>query len=127
MDLASLDITTKAEDGVEMHLLHPITNEDTGIVMVLRGASSKVVKAALAKYRKVSEDERKSDADKERAASDFLTKCIIEMRGATYNGEPVESTTENIKWFIDKFPWASPQITEFINELENFLPENDSD
>ena len=60
MDLAKLDTNMKADEGVEMHLLHPVTNEDTGVVLVLRGSSSKPVKAALAKFRKVSEDERKS-------------------------------------------------------------------
>jgi hypothetical protein len=127
MDLAKLDTNMKAEEGVEMHLLHPVTNEDTGVVLVLRGSSSKPVKAALAKFRKISEDERKSEAEKDKAASEFLSKCIIEMRNVTYNGKKVESDAEGIRWFVERFQWAANQVLDFVNDIENFLPESDSE
>jgi len=114
MDLAKLDTNMKSDEGVEMHLLHPVTNEDTGVVLVLRGSSSKPVKAALAKFRKISEDERKSEAEKDKAASEFLSKCIIEMRNVTYDGKKVESDAEGIRWFVERFQWAANQVLDFV-------------
>lgn len=127
MDLAKLDTNMKADEGVEMHLLHPVTNEDTGVILVLRGSSSKPVKAALAKFRRISEDDRKSEAEKDKAAAEFLSKCIIEMRNVTYGGKKIESDTEGIKWFVERFQWAANQVLDFVNDIENFLPESDSE
>lgn len=126
MDLSMLDTTMKAEEGVEMNLLHPVDNSDTGVVLVLKGSSSKSVKAALAKYRKITEDERKSEADKDKAASDFLSKCIIDIKNATYKGEPLEDGEAGIKFFIETFSWAASPVIEFIHEIENFLPGSDN-
>lgn len=126
IDLAFLDTTTKAEEGVKMSLLHPVDNSDTGVTLILRGSTSKPVKAALAKFRKISEDDKKSEADKDKAASEFLSKCIIEIKDAVYDGEPVVSDADGIKWFVDRFSWAANQVLDFINEIEHFLPESDN-
>lgn len=122
IDLSMLDATTKAEDGVVMELRHPTENTPLGIELLLRGTGSKAVKAATSRYVKIRDDERKSDAEKSKAADDLVVKCILELRHATYNGEPVESTPENIRWFVETFEWATQQILEFIGDLDNFLP-----
>ncbi len=122
MDLSLLDATTKAEDGVVMELRHPTDNTPTGIKLVLRGTGSKVVKSATSRYVKIRDDERKSDAEKAKAADDLVVKCIVEIIDAKYQGEPLESTPENIRWFVETFEWAAQQILEFIGDLDNFLP-----
>ncbi len=122
MDLSALDITQKAEDGVIMELRHPVDNTPTGVTLVLRGTGSKAVKAATNRYLKIRDDERKSDYEKERAADDLVVKCIVELRNAEYKGEVVESTPDNIRWFVETFEWATTQILEFIGDLDNFLP-----
>lgn len=127
MDLAKLDTTMKSEEGVKMPLLHPVDNSDTGVVLVLRGSSSKASKAALAKYRKIADDDRKSDAEKDKAASEYLSKCIMEIENAEYDGTPIDSNPERIRWFVDRFPWAAAQVLEFTNDIEHFLPVNDSE
>lgn len=126
MDLAKLDATMKSEEGVEMHLLHPVDNTDTGIILVLRGSSSKASKAALAKYRKIAEDDKKTDEQKDRAASEYLSRCILDIKNAEYDGKPVESNSEGIKWFVERFTWAANQVVEFVNDVENFLPVSDN-
>ena len=52
MDLAKLDTNMKADEGVEMHLLHPVTNEDTGVVLVLRGSFFKACEGCSCKVQK---------------------------------------------------------------------------
>jgi len=126
IDLAMLDTTDKAENGVEMPLLHPVTNEETGVILVLRGSDSRRVKTAMGKFRKIQDDEKKSDADKEKASADFLTECIMDIKNAFFNGNPVVADKDGIKWFVTKFSWAAIQVLRFINEIEHFLPEGDS-
>lgn len=122
MDLAQLDTTIRAEEGVEMILRHPTTNEELDVVLTVRGVDSKAMKAAFAKFRRVMDDERKSDNEKDKATADLVVRCIVDIHGAEYNGKPIESTDEGKRFFVEHFQWAATQVFEFISELDHFLP-----
>lgn len=121
MDLSKLDTTKKAEEGVEMKLRHPVTNEELGVTLTLRGTDSKIVKAAFSKFRRVSEDDKKSDSEKEKAAADLVVRCIISIDGAEYEGKPIESDEDGKRFFVERFQWAASQVFDFINDIEHFL------
>jgi len=125
MDLALLDTTKRAEEGVRMTLKHPVTNEDLDVVLIVRGPDAKVVKLAFSRFRQIMDDERKSATEKDKEAANLLAKCIIGIENAEYAGKPLESDTDGIKFFIEHFQWAASQVFAFLNELENFLPESD--
>ena len=126
MDLALLDTTQKAEDGVKMELRHPVTNEGLGVFLTVRGPDSKAVKSAFARFRKIMDDDKKSENEKEKEASNLLMRCIVEIEDAVYQGKPIESDADGIRFFIEHFQWAASQIFEFINEIDNFLPSSGS-
>jgi len=126
MDLSLLDTTKKSEEGVEMELRHPVTDELLGVKLVVRGTDSKIVKAALLKYRKVLDDDRKSESEKEKYGIEFIVKCILDIKDAEFNGKPIEATDEGKRFLAERFPWAAGQIFEFIQDLEHFLPSDDS-
>jgi hypothetical protein len=126
MDLALLDTTKKAEEGVRMELRHPVTNDQLGVFLTVRGTDSKLVKAALLKYRRVLDDDRKSESEKERLGIEFIVKCILDIEGAEFEGKPILATDEGKRFLAERFPWAATQVFEFIQELEHFLPSDDS-
>lgn len=126
MDLASLDTTIKSEQGVKMELRHPTNNTELGVILTLRGTDSKIVKAAFSKFKRINDDLKKSDPEKDRASVEFLTMCITDIENAEYDGKPIGSDAEGIKFFINRFQWAAAQVFEFINDLDNFLPDSDN-
>lgn len=126
MDLSTLDATILSEGGVTMILKHPVTREATDIELVVKGTESIKVKTALEKFRRISDDPRKSEKEKENAIANVLTACIIDIKNATYGDREITSSIEDIRFFVKKFSWAGAQIIEFINDLENFLPEYNS-
>lgn len=125
-DLAMLDTSAKAENGVMMELRHPVTKDMLGIQLLLRGADSKIVKSASARFRQVMDNDKLPESNKEQAANDLAVKCILEIHGAKYNGELIESTDEGKRLLVEKFGWVALQIFDFINDLENFLPDSNS-
>jgi len=124
MDLSQLDTTIKASDGAEMVLRHPISNEPTDVRLILKGSEAMDVKAAFSRFRRIMDDTKKSDAEKERAANNVIIKCIINIKNASYAGKPLTNSLADIELFVAKFSWASDQIFAFIGDLENFLPDS---
>lgn len=126
MDFANLNPTEKSEAGVWMTMRHPVTNEDLGARLLVRGTESKAMRAAINKFNRISNDPKKPDVEKERAAVDMLSMAVIDMENVYHEGKLLEPTKENIRWFIETFVWIAAQVMEFFGDLENFLPGNNS-
>lgn len=126
MDLAKLDATIMAEEGVDMVLRHPVTNEQLDIIVTLRGTESVKVKAALERYLKISEDSKKSAKEVQEYMNKVLLVSIIDIKNAEYDGKPITNSDQDIRFFIERFGWAATQVISFIGNIENFLPQDNS-
>lgn len=124
-DLAKLDTAKVAEEGVELHVAHPTTGEDLGIVITLIGTDSKTFRdisksratASLKKKtREIDLDQNESDA------VELLAKCTKGWTGITENGKEVAFSYDNAVQLYTKYLWLREQIDRFMADRSNFLP-----
>jgi hypothetical protein len=144
-DLATLDTATPCDTGAEIEILHPVTQEPTGILIKVHGKDSDVFrefsrKAINQRIRQDAIDARRGKPaairnleDIERENVELFAACTISWRtrtGAdtyedsiTLNGEKVPFTVANaIRIYSDaKYKTVYDQVNDGIGELGNFI------
>ena len=131
MDLNELDVVKSADQGAEMEVRHPVTDDvlldkdGNPVVMYVLGSDSSVLRNAMKERARKQLNARKSkliDVDEaERVGSEMLAICITGWRGLSENGVEIQfSKSAAIDLFM-RYTWLRSQVDAFINERENFF------
>jgi len=119
MDVARFEsIAQRMEDGVEVVIRDPISNEPTDWVVVVASAESRRARQALARVQKHLQS---NDLEQVEAANRRLLKAvIIDWHGAEKGSEQFPCTPENIDEVL-AWPWFVEQITEAMGDRARFF------
>lgn len=139
MDLGSLDVATRANEGIDYHVLHPVTRqpmyhkENEGaepLPMTVRilGEQSEAFQKAqrvITNRRLAARGRGKVSAEEIEAESlETLCKCIIGWSNIFLSGKKLEFSYANALQLMGdrRFAWLRKQIDEAIGDESNFLP-----
>jgi hypothetical protein len=128
MDLANLDLSSQADAGAEMTLVHPIEKtvitgtDDLPVTFQIIGMQSKDVQAVA---RKIDRKKMSGTVDDERERG--LDMMIAVTRGWSGNlefeGKALPFTAANARMLYSKFDWITEQVVNFAKEPANFFIE----
>jgi hypothetical protein len=129
MDLASLDTRRIAEEGVEIELRHPVTDEPLEIHIRVAGVDSTRFRDALIEVQRARRARLVTEKRGERTPAEIeedqvylLATCTLGWRGVVIDGaEPVCNEAEARRLYM-RFPWVRTQLDDFIQDRRNFLP-----
>jgi hypothetical protein len=126
MDLSSIVDYNKR---VELQLLHPVTQEPTGVKFWVTSSNSDAAKKAIkSTYNaRVAREKASKDwgaDDVEKAALKSMAACIVEWDFAGNSlgdlGIDPELTLENAMKVLSDAPWIYAQVASVVNDLEAF-------
>ena len=150
MDIFDLDTKGPQEDGAFMHMTHtkygfPLytgpnadkhgrwinadeePDEKFAVGFMIRGNESKTVQDCIRKQKRVTAaNARKSvpipdDELFEEAGVKFACALILSFVNLERDGEPLEATEENKRWFIGLSDDIGKQVTRFAKVADNFF------
>lgn len=120
MDLSSLAVSNTSK----LVITHPVTGEDTDIVIELCGKDSDVYRKAYAALVKVIQDSPDKDGiDFAKLDAETYAACTVSWENLDLDGESLECTPENVhKVYNDeRLRWLHEQVITFVGERENFM------
>ena len=140
-DLGDIDTVKAANEGVEVELYHPATNEDLGIVITILGRDSDIFQKITRQQNKKRMDRMSksgfrsgklapSPEEVEADGLELLSECTIcwvttDEEGARdtipLEGEELPFSIENVKRVYSRFPWIKEQIDVAIGDRANFI------
>jgi hypothetical protein len=131
MDLSQLAFSAEA---VEMHLMHPVTNQvlttDAGEPMTLLvvGTDSeecrKVDREITDRRLKSQAFGRKIKVSAEQIEAESFERtiaCIVGFKNIIVKSDPLEYSKKSVKDLLKTFPWLRRQVEEFIDDQANFI------
>lgn len=139
IDLASIDTVAACNQGVEVELRHPGTNERLGIFWTVLGKDSDVYndyirdkvnatlrKKALAEKRGRDLEIRTLE-DAEAEQIETLVVCSTGWRTGdkpviNFKGEDLEFSVANAKKILTERAWIRKPLDDAIGDLTNFMP-----
>lgn len=122
MDISALK---PMEKGASLHIVHPATGEDTGIVITLLGTDSVEWKSCAReiKNRTLRNGKRKlSDDEMEALPYEMLAAVTLGWEGLEEGGKPVKFSKEEAMRIYRDVPVIGEQVDKFVGERANFLP-----
>ena len=129
MDLNSLDVVKRAEDGEWMDLLDPVTgqaliDEETKetVSIQLAGADSKRFRRAQHETAQRRKNRRGEVSPEEADATvvDWLLSVTLSWRHIVV-GESLPFSEQNARTLYTRFPWIREQVSTFIQDRKNYL------
>jgi hypothetical protein len=141
MDLKELDVISSANEGFELRLVNPKTQENLGLYITVLGKDSdafrrlsaeqnrrrltKMTKGGVVRFGTLSAEELDADA------VDLLAACTVRWREdegvaapkdtLTINGDEVPCTRANAVSVYTRFPWIREQVDTAIGDRANFI------
>ena len=111
MDIAAFSgVTKKFNDGVWIDIKHPITQQPTGMRVLVASYLSEKAKAAKkaiadSEIREQKKNPRRvlTSDDLEKKSLQLVASTVLNWEGLTEHGDPLPCTYENIDKFIIKF------------------------
>lgn len=134
-DLADLDTRAKANEGYDLEILHPVSQEEIGLTVHILGSDSKeyqkIVRATNSKrmdrLRKAG-GLRNADIpleEIEKDSVDLLVSCSTGWKargGLMLDGKEWPAFTKPVAaGLYDRFPWLREQIDRGIVDRGNFI------
>lgn len=123
MDIGRFDSVKKAEEGVRLALLDPVTKADTGAALILYGADSAIHKQA----RKELDTRNKAlgralgpDEIAEQSA-ELLARCTKGWEGLTENGVEILFSQAKARDLYQAYPELADRAATFIFSRINFF------
>lgn len=128
-----IDTVAACDAGAEIELLHPATNEPTGMFVSIVGRDSAVFQALIAKaadaerrrqfaaQKRGKVAEPKLYADSVREGIEMLAAATLGFKNIVLDGEPLSFSEANAVRFYTKRPAFKTQVDEAIANLENFI------
>lgn len=131
-DLSTLDTTPAAEQGVDMKLRHPDTEEpikSDGQFVTFRvlGQDSKVFRKidreqTNKRFKRMGRNKAELDAEElEIERLERVLACVIGWENVYLDNMPLPFSQENAHHLFVRFPWIVEQINRFITDRANFL------
>lgn len=134
MDLSKLDTSRLSDEGVKLHLLHPVTSKPlfadpaqkkpmTITVLGSDGERFNELRRELIDDRIAKlQDQRKPDMRSiEDAAIEHLASITIGWENLIVDGKPFEYSKANARKLYQQ-KWIREQVERFANNRANFLP-----
>lgn len=129
MNLNDFDLQAKADQGVEVPLRHPHTNEPLGdAVVVVAGQDSKRYRMARAEQaRKLQgRDEPMTPEEADAVGVEFMAALCLGWRGIELDGKPYSYTPDNARHLFDRYRWISDQCVAKLPDRSSFFVEPSS-
>ncbi len=114
MDVKQLYTLDAHEEGSEIQIKDPSTNEPTDFYIKVKGVDSKTYREAVRKYH------RKLLNDEEGGEIDLLTAITIGWRGLKSGKEKVDFDFDTAKKLYENAPSVASQVDRFIADRVNF-------
>ncbi len=131
IDLASIDTVKGSNDGFDVQIYHPGTNEDLDTIITVLGKDSdafqKVSRAQnkkrMAKMQKggfrntsvMSPEEIESDG------TALLAACTTGWINVVLDGQDLEFSVDNAVMLYNRFPWIKEQVDTAVGDRANFI------
>lgn len=130
LNLAKYDTRTLSEEGVEIELKDPVSDEFLDVYITILGPDSKTARRLMKrleeKQREASRHRRKADEDEDDQA-DLFADLIVGWRGLVFNPEKPDDTTPlpfnrpNAIRVIRALPWIAGQISDAFRDRKLFM------
>jgi hypothetical protein len=132
IDLSSIDTVKGSNEGFDVRIYHPGTNEDMDITIRVLGKDSdefqKVSRAQskkrMAKMTKGGFRNPNTAVPVEEVEQDgiqLLAACTKGWSGVIVEGKEVPFSTDNAVMIYERFPWIKEQIDTAIGDRANFI------
>jgi hypothetical protein len=131
IDLANIDTVKGSNEGFDVQIYHPGTNEDLGITITVLGKDSdefQSVTRAQSKKRMARLNKGGFRAatiitpeEIEQDAISLLAACTKKWSGVVVEGNAIECTTANATMLYERFPWIREQVDVAIGDRANFI------
>jgi hypothetical protein len=123
MDLERFDSVSRADEGVEMELLDPVTRKKTGAALILHGMDSRIYKTAMkegvAKLRALGREVASEEG--EAMDKELVARCTKGWRGLAEGGEELRFSEEEARKLYEKYPELYERARDFIRSRANFF------
>ena len=131
VDLAAIDTVKGSNEGFDVRIFHPGTNEDLDLIINVLGKDSDA-------FQKVSRAQNKKRMAKmqkggfrntapipieeiEQDGIDLLAACTTGWAGVIIEGEEIQFSIDNAVMVYERFPWIKEQIDTAIGDRANFI------
>lgn len=131
IDLGSIDTVKGSNEGFDVQIYHPGTNEDLGIIIKILGKDSdEFIKVSRAQSKKRMAKMAKNGfrqtlrvpiEEVEQDAIDLLASCTKGWIGVVIDGKEIECNVDNAKMLYTRFPWIREQVDVAIGDRANFI------
>lgn len=131
IDLADIDTIKGANEGFDVRIYHPGTNEDLDITInVLGKDSDEFQKISRAQHKKRMAKTLKGGfrnnatipvEEIEQDGLELLASCTKAWTGVILDGEQLECNKENAIIIYERFPWIKEQVDIAIGDRANFI------
>ncbi|MDD5724394.1 MAG: hypothetical protein PHY29_11760 [Syntrophales bacterium] len=132
IDLAAIDTVKGSNEGFDVHIYHPGTLVDLGIVINVLGKDSDEFqrvsraqsKKRLAKMTKGGFRVQNLTPPPEEIEADgleLLAACTKSWSGVVIEGKEIEFSHENALMVYERFPWIKEQVDTAIGDRANFI------
>lgn len=109
MDISKLDVVKLSNDGHPCVIKNPKTNEDTDIVIVIKGVYAD-------KFLSESES-----ADTVEKTAELLARFTVRWENVEEAGAPLEFTHDNVLRIYRDFPIIRGQVLSAAMDVRNFI------
>ena len=131
IDLSTIDTIKKSNEGFDVRIYHPGTNEDLDIIIRVLGKDSdeyQKVSRAHSKKRmaKLSKSGFRSNTsipleEVEQDGLLLLAACTKSWSGVVIDGTELICSADNALMVYERFPWIKEQIDSAIGDRANFI------
>lgn len=127
MDFAEIDLEGWADQGAEMHVFHPVTDEPLfdkngkPVTIWVKGLESPEAKSIAKAAAAAFQDGNQKKIEKE--GMELLIKITSRWSGIGWEGKELECTPKNIRFFYEKREWVGLQVLAFAKDRRNFFTE----
>ena len=130
-ELSKIDTVKGSNEGFDVQIYHPGTNEDLGIsIHVLGKDSDEFIKVSRAQSKKrlakMSKGGFRNTApvpveEIDQDSLSLLAACTKSWKGVIVEGKAIECTPDNVVMIYERFPWIREQVDTAIGDRANII------
>lgn len=127
-DISDLDVQTYAEEGVEVPIVNPRTNEPTGVVIRVQGAFSSRFRELVARRKRQQALRAKSavaravsPSDDDDDTSEVLAEVTLGWENVVEHGKPIPFSKAEARRVFEKYPVIRGQVLAAAIDVGNFI------
>lgn len=130
IDLSSIDTVKGSNDGFNVQIYHPGTNEDLGItIKVLGKDSDKFITVSRGQNKKRMAKMTKGGfrttaipvEEIEQDSLMLLAACTVGWVGVVVDGKDLDFNEDNAVMVYERFPWIREQVDAAMGDRANFI------